>query len=210
MNTFEKIYDRNKWLFGSGEGSLEKYTKKYRLFLEDFLVKYKIKSVLDFGCGDWQFSKYINWNGIKYHGVDIVKAVIERNQKEFQKDSIDFSLIDDNDFQPQSADLFIAKDVFQHWSTERIIGFLPKLKNFKYVLLTNCGDLPQFRNVDIKDGGFRTIDFSQAPFLLKGKYIYSFRTRPFTWKNMIKWILPYQLGGLDYNNKKVFLIENSD
>ena len=39
MNVFEKIYAKNKWLFGSGEGSLEKYTKKYRIFLEKFLFR---------------------------------------------------------------------------------------------------------------------------------------------------------------------------
>ena len=208
MNIFDSIYDKNKWRFGSGEGSLEKYTTKYILFLENFLSEHKIKSVLDFGCGDWQFSKHINWAGIQYHGVDIVKSVIDHHQDKYQTDSIRFSLIGE-ECQPETADLFIAKDVFQHWSNEKIFNYLPQLKKYKYVLITNCGDLPQCKNVDIKDGGFRTLDLSRAPFLLKGKYIFSFRTRPISLRNIIKWFLPHQMGGLDYNNKKVFFIDNT-
>lgn len=208
MNPFEKIYDKNKWLFGSGEGSLAKYTKKYRVFLENFLVTHQIKSVLDFGCGDWQFSKFVDWNGIKYHGVDIVKSIIDNNQKKYQTDLIKFSVID-SEYQPEAADLFIAKDVFQHWSNEKIKRFLPNLKKYKYVLMTNCGDLPQFRNVEIPDGGFRTLDLSAPPFSLKGEYIFSFRTRPVTVKNVLKWLLPNKGKGLDYNNKKVLLIDNT-
>lgn len=207
MNIFEKIYDKNRWQFGSGEGSLERYTKKYRFFLENFLSKYKIKSVLDFGCGDWQFSKYINWGNIQYHGVDVVQSLVNHHKKEYQTESIRFSVIDD-DFQPEAADLFIAKDVFQHWSNEKILNFLPQLKKFKYALITNCGDLPQCRNKDIKNGGFRTLDLSQTPFLFNGKYIFSFRTRPIFLRNIMKWVVPYQFGGLDYNNKKVFFIDN--
>ena len=209
MSVFEKIYDKNKWQFGSGEGSLEKYTRKYRFFLENFLAAYKIKSVLDFGCGDWQFSKYIDWNGIQYHGVDIVESVIIHHQREYQTDSIRFSLIGE-DYEPEAADLFIIKDVFQHWSNEKILNFLPQLKKCKYALITNCGDLPQFQNKDIKDGGFRTLDLSKEPFGLKGNNVFSFRTRRVSFRNIIKWLLPYQLGGLDYNNKKVFFIKNDE
>lgn len=208
MNVFESIYDKNKWQFGSGEGSLEKYTKKYRIFLEKFLSEYKIKSVLDFGCGDWQFSKYIDWNGIQYHGVDIVQSVIEHHKNKYQTDSIQFSLIGE-EYQHEAADLFVVKDVFQHWSNQKIFNFLPQLNKYKYVLITNCGDLPQCMNKDIRNGGFRTLDLSQAPFFLVGKYIFSFRTRPFSLKNVIKWLLPHQSRGLDYNNKKVFFVDNT-
>src|SRR3989338_7170924 len=120
MNIFEKIYNKNKWRFGSGEGSLEGYTKRYRIFLENFLSEHKIKSVLDFGCGDWQFYKYINWGKVRYHGVDVVKSVIDNNQKNYQTETIKFSFIDEN-FELEAADLFIAKDVFQHWSNQKIV-----------------------------------------------------------------------------------------
>lgn len=208
MNIFERIYDRNKWLFGSGEGSLTEYTKKYRVFLESFLAKHEIRSVLDFGCGDWQFSKFIHWGDVKYHGVDVVKSVIERNKEKYETGSVKFSLINE-DTELETADLLIIKDVFQHWNNEKILNFLPQLKKFKYVLITNCGDLPKAINVEIENGGFHPLDLSAPPFVLKGKYVFSFRTRPVTLRNVIKWLLPSQLRGLDFNNKKVFLIDNT-
>lgn len=207
MNIFEIIYDKNKWQFGSGEGSLERYTKKYVRFLENFLEEHKVNSVLDFGCGDWQFSKHIDWGEREYHGIDIVKTVVEANQKNYQTGKKSFSLIDENS-ELEVADLFIAKDVFQHWSNRKILNFLPQLKKYKYVLITNCGDLYQCLNADIENGGFRTLDLSQPPFGLRGSHVFSFRTRPISFRNMVKWMLPYQLGGMDYNNKKVFFIDN--
>ncbi len=211
MNIFEKIYKKNKWNVGSGEGSRERYTRKYRIFLENFLKQHDIKSVLDFGCGDWQFSKHVRWGDIQYQGVDVVRSVIDQNKDKYEKDNITFSLIDQEQSSGlPSADLFIAKDVLQHWSTERIKKFLPKLKNYKYVLVTNCSDLPKTRNSDIEDGGFRTLDLTAAPFYLNGKYIFSFSTREPSFKNIIKWMLPHQLRGLDYNNKKVLFIDNSE
>ena len=208
MNIFEKIYDKNKWNFGSGEGSLERYTRGYRNFLERFLREHRIASVLDFGCGDWQSSQYVEWGGVRYHGVDIVPAVIERNQKEYQNASIRFSLIDEAD-ELEAADLFIAKDVFQHWSNDKIRRFLPRLKQYKYALITNCGDLPHCRYTDITDGGFRTLDLSRSPFNVVGRHIFSFCTRPISFRTVVKWLLPHQFKGQDYNNKKVFFIDNT-
>ena len=42
---------------------------------------FKIKSVCDIGCGDWQFSQYIDFKGFKYTGIDCVKSVIDENKK---------------------------------------------------------------------------------------------------------------------------------
>lgn len=208
MNIFEKIYAGNKWKFGSGEGSRERYTRRYVRFLEKFLAERQIHSVLDFGCGDWQFSRRVNWGAVKYHGVDIVATVIEANQKNYQTETRKFSLIGE-DTELDTADLFIAKDVFQHWSNDKIANFLPQLRRYRYALITNCGDLYQCLNADIQNGGFRTLDLSKKPFRLKGEQIFSFRTRPVTVRNLVKWCLPYQWGGLDYHNKKVFLIDNT-
>ena len=34
------------------------------------LAERRIRTVVDLGCGDWQFSKYVDWRGIEYHGYD--------------------------------------------------------------------------------------------------------------------------------------------
>ena len=70
MNVFDKIYKHNTWMFGSGSGSVPINNKPYIEFLKDLLANKQISSVIDIGCGDWQLAKNINWNGIKYLGID--------------------------------------------------------------------------------------------------------------------------------------------
>ena len=84
----KKIYDKNKWGGGSGTGSnMSRNNKKYIDILNEILHNkdYKIKSVCDIGCGDWQFSRYIDFKGFEYTGIDCVKSVIDENKKTYQK-----------------------------------------------------------------------------------------------------------------------------
>ena len=43
------------------------------------------------GCGDWQFSKLIDWSGIDYHGFDVAPVVISNNVDQFASDNVSFS-----------------------------------------------------------------------------------------------------------------------
>ena len=139
---FTEIYDKNKWGGGSGTGShMSRNNKKYIDILNEILHNkdYKIKSVCDIGCGDWQFSKYIDFKGFEYTGIDCVKSVIDENKKTYKKKNIEFihKSVED-DFIPEGYDLIILKDVIQHWTDESILNYLPKIldKN-KYVFITN-------------------------------------------------------------------------
>src|ERR1044071_6230601 len=90
---FTQIYALNIWDYRSGEGSLPKHTKGYRRFLERFIRDRQIKSVVDYGCGDWQFSRLINWDGVRYLGLDIVDSLIEHHLKTYRKDNITFEVL---------------------------------------------------------------------------------------------------------------------
>jgi SAM-dependent methyltransferase len=178
---FEQIYKENAWQYGSGEGSLPQNTKEYRKFLQNFLKTYKIKTVLDLGCGDWQFSKFIDWNGINYIGVDVVGFIIEENIKKYSKKNINFYKKDLLTGDLPKADLIILKDVLQHLTNKNILNFLPKLKDYKFALLINSF-APE--NVDCKDGEFRSLNLKKSPFNLKAKEV------------------------LFYNDKQVLLVKN--
>jgi len=41
-------------------------TGPYRTSLEDFIRANGVRSVLDYGCGDWQFSRLIDWQQAFY------------------------------------------------------------------------------------------------------------------------------------------------
>lgn len=83
---FERIYQEKIWGSSeeddgfSGGGSLLQYAFLFHEYLTRFLQDHQIRSVVDLGCGDWTFAKWINWRGIDYIGYDVVGSVIEKKQ----------------------------------------------------------------------------------------------------------------------------------
>ena len=172
---FEEIYSRDEWLYGSGEGSLPKHTKPYVSMLQIFLSEYRIRTVVDMGCGDWQFSKLVNWKGIAYQGFDIVQSVIAKNRDDFSSSNVGFHLYSGNSDELPQADLLIAKDVLQHWSNKSIEAFLPNTARYKYCLITNCiNPNGKTTNTDIEDGGFRYLDLLSALLGVAAKELLTF------------------------------------
>lgn len=143
MTDFKKaftfIYDNKIWGEGSGGGSSLQNNGDYIDFLHEFLVKNKIKSVVDFGCGDWQFSRHVNWCGANYIGVDAVQSVVDRNNRLFSIEGVSFHCFDNVNELGAGYDLLLIKDVFQHWKDEDIIKFLEDNIHigYKYILCTN-------------------------------------------------------------------------
>ena len=131
-SVFDKIYLNDMWGNGSGGGSLPDAAKPYINFLQKFFSKYCIHSVVDMGCGDWQFSKFIDWSGISYLGIDVVENVISKDITEYQSQNISFKCINvlENGFtEIPNSDLVIIKDVFQHLSNRNVIRMINGLLN---------------------------------------------------------------------------------
>jgi len=142
---FTNIYDKGKWGKRDGKGtsgsgsSISPDTKWYINLLTDVIKTNQIKSVCDIGCGDWNFSKTIDWAslGVNYTGIDCVKSVIDENQKLYSSESVKFIHGDATDI-PEGYDLVILKDVIQHWEDKDVIDSLPKIiANNKFVFLGN-------------------------------------------------------------------------
>lgn len=131
---FTEIYDTNVW-GGSGGGSMPSVNQEYIKLLEGFVRTNQVKTVIDFGCGDWQFSQFIDWGETHYIGIDCVQSVIDENFRKFSAKNIDFFCSDElNMF----GDLLLLKDVLQHWTNDDIQKFLDAHKNkFKYIIITN-------------------------------------------------------------------------
>ena len=161
---FSAIYDRSEWGFQSGVGALPANNTEYLAFLHNFLYRNQVNSVVDFGCGDWQFSRFIDWNGINYLGIDIVSGVVERNRRIFGQEHIAFDLFQSLEALPR-ADLLVCKDVFQHLPNSMVQQYLDDFKRkFKFMLITNDIGPPGYLNADIEPGGWRTLQFDCPPF----------------------------------------------
>ena len=172
-NTFNRIYTEGTWgkdVAGkgtSGTGSTLEITREYRAYVEDFMKKHSVKSVVDAGCGDWSFSRAIDWGGASYLGVDIASDVIARLRNEHEEGPIKFQVGDITDELP-AADLLISKDVLQHLSNALVRKFIRnnlRKGKYKWVILTNDRGSG---NVDIASGGHRAIDLTAPPFEVRG------------------------------------------
>ena len=197
---FEYIYAHDVWGNGSGEGSLPVHVRPYLRFLERFIRARAIGSVVDFGCGDWQFSRLIDWGEISYRGFDIVTSVIQENRQRYQSDHITFHQIE-SPLELPGADLLIVKDVLQHWSDNSVQAFLPLLSRFRYALVTNCvNPAGPTKNDPIEDGGFRYLDLRLPPFNIAARQVFSFSN----YRNLRERIFEKPRW-----RKKVFLVEHS-
>ena len=173
---FEEIYAKNEWLHGSGEGSLPQHTRGYVRFLEKYISDNKVNSVVDMGCGDWQFSKNLRLGEAKYHGFDVVPSVIERNTRIYSTDQVCFSLYSGDPAELPSADLLIVKDVLQHLCDATVHQALKNFGRYAQILITNCvNPRGPTINRDISDGDFRYLDVRLPPFNFGAIEAYSFQ-----------------------------------
>lgn len=154
----------------SGGGSLLENCRSYINLLQNVMLSFSIRTVVDAGCGDWEFSRHVDWSEVSYKGYDIVGAVIEKNRMQFSRPNIEFFQANFLKEPLPPADLLLCKHVLQHLTNQDIIEFIPKLKNYKYCLITNeifISDVSN-NNLDILIGGGRKVDLTKPPFNVKG------------------------------------------
>jgi len=168
---FTKIYRRRTWGSQetiSGIGSRLSATIVVRERLPILFKKYKIKRLLDLGCGDFNWMKEIANNLDYYIGIDVVDEIIEENNKKYKSEVIEFNSADISqiDLSVYQVDAIIIADVFTHFSYENILSILNKVQNsnIKYVFITNYID--NKINYNIKNGNWRPLNLCIEPFNL--------------------------------------------
>lgn len=168
---FTTIYNNNSWGSDesvSGKGSELNITLNILSKLPILLKKYCIKTVVDAPCGDYNWFRKLNYNFDNYYGIDIVKDIIENNQRKYQNKNILFMQGDILTCQIPKVDLIICRDCCIHLTLKEIKQCIQNFKRSgsKYLLTTsydNCHN-----NADIITGQFRKINLLCNPFNLKG------------------------------------------
>ena len=164
---FSKIYKEDLWHGGSGAGSKLENIKEYVDILQKYIDKPEVKTVLDLGCGDWQFSKFLDLSSVSYLGVDVVESVIESNSTSYSASNIKFISRDITTYEVPKADLIICKDVLQHLSNKDVVTILVKIiTSSKFSLITNDFNPDNTENKDIDNGDYRCLDLTLSPFYL--------------------------------------------
>jgi len=182
QQVFTDIYRHAKWgrnsqgAGASGWGSRLRATLIYRTFLQQFMKDNHIRSVVDAGCGDWEFSQALDWSGIDYKGFDIVESNIVHHRLKHAKPNIQFFLGNFVELELPPADLLICKHVLQHLPTQDVQTFLTQVPKYKHTLLTNGvnANTMTAQNLDIAVGGYRQLDPTAPPFNLPGTKVLTY------------------------------------
>lgn len=170
-DVFEQIYATAHWEGGSGQGSRPEVTEVYRIVVERLIGSSDVRTVVDAGCGDWEFARLIDWSAVTYTGFDVVPGVLATNRANFSSPHVAFEYADLSTSRLPPADLLLCKDVLQHWPIDAISRFLATNRGrYRYMLLTNdvasvhCP--PESLNGAIPMGAWRTLDLEKPPFHL--------------------------------------------
>jgi hypothetical protein len=179
-DAMQQIYEQHFWGgtnfdFYSGDGSHNpEIIKPYLKVISEFLISYdRNLTVCDLGCGDFNIGKHLLEYTQNYIAIDIVENLIERNKTLFKADNLEFLCLDIAKDELPGADCLILRQVLQHLSNNEIFCISKKLKNYKYILLTEHIPTGPFEaNKDIISGqGIRLkhnsgVNLFDAPFNL--------------------------------------------
>ena len=179
----EQVYEMKLWggsssNFYSGIGShhpevVNPYIEVVISFLDSFQNEL---TLCDLGCGDFNVGKELVNYTTKYHAVDIVTSLIERNIEKYREDHLEFHCLDIAIDELPSGDCALLRQVLQHLSNTEIQRIVGKLRVFRYIIVTE--HLPEgdfIPNKDIISGqGIRLkkqsgVNLTAAPFNLKVK-----------------------------------------
>lgn len=168
--TFVSIHQSNFWGSEesiSGVGSDLIQTKVVIEELSKLLQKdAAINSILDIPCGDFNWMKFVNLESIEYTGADIVKALIEKNNTQYEAKNIKFVHLDLIKDPLPEVDLILVRDCLVHLSESLVFEALENIKrsNIKYLLTTSFTN--RTNNKDIQTGDWRPLNLQIAPFNL--------------------------------------------
>ena len=165
--TFIEIYKNNFWNSKesvSGKGSDSLQTEIIVQEIPKLLEKFKVSSMHDIPCGDFNWMKQVELKGVNYLGSDIVPELIDANTKNFSSSSINFKLTDiTNDSLPM-VDLIFTRDCLVHFSYDDTRRALLNIiaSGSKYLLATSY--VERERNYDIATGEWRPINLERKPY----------------------------------------------
>ena len=144
-----------------GRGSTIKNTQEIREFLPKLIDDYKIESMLDLACGDCNWISSISLN-CEYVGQDNDLEHLMKADK-LMPDCV-FDLADVEEIS-QPYDLIMARHVFQHLPTDKVVRTLDKMRERSKYYLVTSHNVP--RNVKLPPSKFRPLNMGLEPFNLK-------------------------------------------
>jgi len=166
---FSAVYKNRVWLNGrqagalSGLGSEVANTGVIRDQLPQMLKSLGTRTLLDIGCGDFNWMKEIRLP-CAYIGVDIVRDLIKVNAIRYGGERRRFAALDATREPLPQADAVLCREVLFHLSFEDIWSLIENVRRSgtSFFIATTDNDLRM--NADILSGDFRFLNLQQRPF----------------------------------------------
>lgn len=142
---FTDIYAQDTWNGGSGPGSTAEFCAPLVTFLCGYFQDLRLNSLCDLGCGDMQWiPQLVETVKLRYTGVDCVPSLIARHRATYPQPRYTFKLGDVSQMaiaEVPEADVYLLKDVLQHWESHYIRQFLSEFFRARpraHLLTVNC------------------------------------------------------------------------
>lgn len=136
------VYENNQW-GRSPEGaryysdSPPALTRPYREAVGTFLRDHRVRRVVDLGCGDFVSSGGIELGDAEYLGTDIYDELILHNRELYGDERHRFEVVDLVEDELPAGDLALVTMVLYLMSHADVLRVLPKLRQYRYVLVTD-------------------------------------------------------------------------
>jgi hypothetical protein len=159
----------------SGDGSTLAYTHNLRDQLARFLRAFRVVSMFDAPCGDFNWMRAVEFpENFDYLGGDIVAALIERNRARDGGAGRRFVPFDIAADAFPDADLWFCRDCLFHLPSAAILSALRGFARSRigFVMTTTHLNVSGFDNVDIAAGGFRLLDLYKPPYRLPREVLF--------------------------------------
>jgi hypothetical protein len=166
-SAFTRHYERRDWLEPesvSGPGSSLHRTTAIRSSLPSLFAELGVRSVVDAGCGDYNWFRTLEVELDSYLGIEVVEELVAENQSRYGTPRRQFASLDIIRDPIPRADLILCRDCLVHLKNRQVVA---ALRNFqrsgsRYLLATTfTGDRP---NQDVPLGGWRPLNLEKVPF----------------------------------------------
>lgn len=156
----------------SGPGSALAAAAPTLALLNQAIAEYEIASILDLGCGDWNWMQRASWRSdpaVRYEGWEAHEGLVARLNAQFAGPNVRFRLADIITEPLPPSDLVICRDVLFHLPVRLAIRLLERLRaSGRFLLATSFLDQPANDDIQnylpIPNWGFHLINLDVAPF----------------------------------------------
>jgi SAM-dependent methyltransferase len=160
----------------SGPGSALAAAAPTLALLDRAIRKYSVDSILDLGCGDWNWMRHAEWYQtearVNYVGWEANQTIVNRLNEQFAKPGVAFELMDINAESLPPAKLIICRDVLFHLPIHLAAALVERIRQARCLFIATTfpmaeknGNIEQY--LPIPGWGFHRINLDIPPFDLK-------------------------------------------